>query len=117
MPFQFVNIHLLTSDERPVVDRLCVEYEPKLARHVSKPQLILQFKKYNDAGKRVKYSVHCRLEAPQILATSEAHDWDLTKTLHMVFQKIQREIEHKYKLDSQHKPFGKESRKQRHVKE
>lgn len=117
MPFQFIDLKLLTKEEVPTVERLCAEYEKKIARHVPNPQFILQFKKHNDTGKKVKYSIHCRLEAPQILAPSEAHDWDLATTLHKVFQKIEKELEHKFKLNSQHKPFGKESRHKRQEKE
>lgn len=113
MPVQFIDLKTLNDQERPTAQRLVSDYSKKLERLFSNSDLIVKFKKYNTAGKRAKYSVHCRVDAPSLIASAKASDWDIALTMHKVLGKLHNELEHKYKLESQHKPFGKESRRKR----
>ncbi len=117
MPIQFIDLKILNDHEAPVAQKLAVEYSKKLGRLFPDNMLIVKFKKYNQTGKRVKYSIHCRVDAPSLIASAKASDWELALTMHKVLNKIHNELEHKYKLESQHKPFGKESRMKRHKAE
>jgi len=37
---------------------------------------------------------------------ADAVDWDLNRTFHKVFRKIEEEIEHKFRVSDQHKKGG-----------
>jgi len=113
MVFSYINIKALEQDELDTLDRISKEHEIKIKRYAPKSKIIIQLKKHNDTGSRVRYSAHCRLEAARVLLTSQADDWDFARTLHKVFQKLEKELEHKFKRSEQNKLFGKESRKKR----
>ena len=99
MPIQFVNLHVLEDFEKPTVNKLVNEYSGKIERLVNNPLIVIQFKKYDKAGKKVKYSIHARVDAPSLLASAEAADWDLARTLHKVFNKVESELKHKFKIE------------------
>lgn len=113
MPVQLVNLRVLGDEERVVAGRLVPEYYGKLARQVKDPLVVVQFKRYKAAGRRAKFSIHARVDAPSVLVSAEAFDWDFARALHKVMRKVHSELEHKLKLDGQGKPFGKESRMRR----
>ena len=99
MSVQFINLKILEEEEKPTVNKLVDEYFSKIQREIKNASLIVQFKKYNKEGRRAKYSIHARVDAPSIICSAEASDWDLARTLHKVFNKVQNEIKHKYKIE------------------
>lgn len=113
MTIRFIDLKTLDDDELQVAQRLVSKYYQKLQQMFPKSSLEIKFKKYRRTGKRSKYSVHCRVDAPSVIARANASYWDLALTMHKVLNKTHNELEHKYKLESQHKPFGKESRMKR----
>lgn len=113
MPIRYIDLKVLGDDEVQNVQQLTLRYYEKLQRMFPRSSLELRFKRYRKTGKRAKYSVHCRVDAPSIIARANASYWDLALTMHKVLNKVHNELEHKYKLESQHKPFGKESKKKR----
>jgi len=99
MAIEYRDLRVLGDEEKPVLNKLTDEYYRKISRKLNNPKLILKFKKYNQAGKRVKYSIHARLDNPNLIASAKAHDWDFARALHKVMKKIINEIKHKYKLE------------------
>ena len=116
MAIQLIDFKTLDEHEGPLAQKLIVEYSKKLDRLFPGNTLIVKFKKYSKTGSRHKYSVHCRVDSPALIASAKASYWDLALTMHKALTKIHNELEHKFKLESQHKPFGKESRNKRHVR-
>ena len=113
MPIHFIDLKALNEDEVPRMQKIVFEYSKKISRLFPDSDLIMKFKKYNTAGKRSKYSIHCRVDAPGLIASAKASDWELALTVHKVLNKVHNEIEHRYRRESQRKPFGKESRRKR----
>lgn len=99
MEVEYRDLRLLGDEEKPVLNRLVREYYVKISRKLHNPKLILKFKKYKAEGKRAKYSIHCRVDSPSLLAVAEAYDWDFATAMHKVMRKVINEINHKYKLE------------------
>ena len=96
---QYIGLKEFTEQEQEIIKSLALEYADKLERYISEFTLVINLKRHNLAGKRIKFSFHTRLDAPSFILTSKADDWDLARTLHKLFKKIENEIKHKFKTD------------------
>ncbi len=96
---QYVGLKKL-GDDASVVQTLVERYMEKLDRDFPNHQMILHTKLHNVGG-RVKYSLHVRLEHPQMVAKADAVDWDLRRTVHKVMQALENDIEHIFKIHAQ----------------
>lgn len=74
------------------------KFDDKLLRD-AKGLLIVHAKKHTKGGRRVKYSFHVRLEAPEILISVQDDDWILATALHKVFEKVSNQFHHKFKTE------------------
>lgn len=99
MPAQFIGLKDLKPGEPDTVLKITEHYHNKIKIKFPKFLLKVHIKRMEKSGKKVKFSAHLRLESPDIVAVSDAHDWDLTRTLHESFKKLQRELSHKFKLE------------------
>ena len=100
MALNFIGLDSLDENETGKISTYGERFYQKVARIIAKdPKIILHVKKMKTAGKRCKYSVHGRLEAPNLMASANFSDWDLTRTLNKTFEKIENELEHKYKTE------------------
>ncbi len=99
MPIQFIGLKDFKPEETEVITEISEHYHEKLKIKVHKFLLKVHIKKQRKAGNRQKFSSHLRLETPHILAVSESHDWDLPRALHECYKKLEREINHKLKLE------------------
>ena len=99
MPIQFINLKEFEPEETDIITDISGHYHDKLKIKIPKFLLKIHIKKQKKAGNRKKFSSHLRLETPNIIAVSESHDWDLVRTLHDCFKKLQREVSHKFKLE------------------
>lgn len=111
---KFVNLKNFDAFEVARIKTLTIRYMEKLERDLPPLfSMVLRGKKYEKEGSRVKYDFHVRLERP--ILTSHAADWDLSRALHRVMQKLEREIQKKFKTEGQKqgKIHVKESRKRR----
>lgn len=99
MPIQFKGLVNFTTLEEATIKKLTREYYDKLLRDIKDALLVIDLKKYENQGKRTKYAFHSRVESGKTLVlVTKASDWDLRRTLHKLFQKLERELQHKYKL-------------------
>ena len=96
---QYIGLKEFSEQEQELIKSLAIEYADKLERHIREFTLVINLKRHNLAGKRIKFSFHTRLDAPSFILTSKADDWDLARTLHKIFEKIENEIKHKFKTD------------------
>ena len=99
MSLSFVGVNSLNEAELNNLTTYTERFYNKTCRSLEDPLVIFHIKKMKDSGKKCKYSVHGRIEGPSLLASVEYSDWDLVKTLHKTFEKIETEIEHKFKTE------------------
>jgi ribosome-associated translation inhibitor RaiA len=101
-PIEFVGTELLGEKDRETANTLLNEYYPKIKRMLKNEiSLRVHLKEANVMGKKIRYTLNAKVIAPtQILETS-ATDWDLARTIHKAMEKIETEIEHKFKVSEQ----------------
>lgn len=102
---QYVGLNELSPEEQELVKELSVLYQDKIQKEMQIPTSItLHVKLYNNEGKRKRYSVNVKtVAASQTFEENNASDWDLARTLHNAFKKIERLIQHKLHTDGQNK--------------
>ena len=106
---QFVGVDVLPSNEQAVLQDLCTEYYEKIRRGIKNlTSLVVHLKEYSQEGGRHKFSFHIRAVSPaHTFVSTHSSDWDLARTLHRVFKNIERELQHKLKVDDQrNKPYS-----------
>lgn len=113
MAIEFIDSKTLNEDELSVAQRVVTAHSKKMERLLPGHKLVVKFSKKDVTGKRARYVIRCRIDCPSCIASAQAEDWELARTLHKVLDKIDHELEHKFKKNSQHKPFGKESKRKR----
>ena len=100
MPVQFIGpLKDFTKEQADNIVRITEHYHNKIKIKIPKFLLKVHIKKHKKTGNRIKFSIHLRLETPNIIAVAESHDWDLIRVLHDCFKKLQRELAHKFKLE------------------
>jgi len=109
MIIQYHDIHDLEIDEKSIIKNITENYAGKFDRDVRNGVLIIKVKKYSKRGSKPKYSINSRIEAPNVIASADAHDWDLNRALRKNLNKLEMEIQHKYKTEGkrERKPFKK----------
>ena len=107
-PIQIMGIDELEGDEREVINRLINEHYNKIKRSLNEiTSITVHIKQHSKGGKRKKSDVRVRVDAPSQIFEAQESDWDLARTLHKVFENIQREMEHKLRVDDQRdKPYA-----------
>ena len=103
---KYVGIKDLDIEKQTIVKTLAEKYSEKIDRKVKNFDMTLTVKEYEKTGKRTKYSVHTKVEAPKLVVAASAADWDLKKTSRMALEKVSKEIEHKMKHESMHDAPG-----------
>jgi len=99
---RFIGLNTFDSTDQSIIKTLCTRYMEKLERDLN-PQFKLSFhcKRYRAQGKP-KHSFHARIQMhTKLIVHSQATDWDLRRTVHKVMQKLERELQHKYKTEGQ----------------
>lgn len=103
MPIRFIGLANFDTEEDTAIKQITREYYEKILRALEKSSIVLELKKTELSetnNKRFRYDFHVRVEsANKIIATAESFDWDIKRTLHRVFQKLEHELQHKYKLE------------------
>jgi len=94
---EIIGIKELDDKEIKTVNRLAREYYGKIQRAIKNiTSLVIDVKSYEKTGNRKKYSVSLKVVAPTRTFDSKAAEWKLAKALHMVFNKVERMIEHRF---------------------
>lgn len=96
MPIKIQTKENLNEEEKETLDRLLNKYYEKIKRKVKKDvDVDLNLKIYEKGGKK-KYSINLKIVNSMVFK-SDADDWDFAKAVHKAFDKILREIEHKFR--------------------
>jgi len=94
---KIIGIKELDNNEAETVNRLAKEYYGKIQRAIKNiTSLVIHVKTYNITGKRRQYEIKVKVVAPTRSFDSKATEWGLAKALHMVFNKVERMIEHRF---------------------
>ena len=99
------GIENLNEDEKRILNKLSTEYYEKIKRELkNEVSLKIRLKEYkkDNEKKRRKYSINLIVAAPTRVIEASYADWELAKTLHVVFEKAINEIEKRFHVSEQH---------------
>ena len=92
----------LTPKTKEDFQKLWEEYSKKIERKLKNVESCrIHIKEYSPGGK-TKFSIHVLVTYAGKFMEADAADWDLNRTFHKVFTKIEEEIEHKFHVSDQH---------------
>jgi len=94
----YVGLKELDDEEEVLLKRVAEKEFGKLKKYSRNLDFHLQIKKLFKGGKP-NYEVRLRIDAPHLVAESSALDRDLKKVVHVAFSKIEKELEHRFKID------------------
>ncbi len=77
---------------KQVVDEEIRHEIQKLARFFPIDHMVMHVDRYHQTGRRVKYSVRASLITERGMFFAREHDWDITKAVRGILQKLEREI-------------------------
>ncbi|RLE44640.1 hypothetical protein DRJ22_05690 [Candidatus Woesearchaeota archaeon] len=99
---QFIGLNKLTAEEQATVQELTTEYFKKIKRSLNNLiNIALQIKTYEKEGKRKKYSINLRINAPtKEFASNKSQDWELPRAIHKAYQDILNQIKHTMHTDA-----------------
>lgn len=96
-PIQIIGMNELDENELQIVNELSTQYREKLARDLKNiTSLVVHVKLSQKEGNKKKYTIKTRVIAPTKIFESSDSDWDLARTLHMVFNDLKRQIQHAF---------------------
>ena len=99
---QTVGFEILTEKTRNEFQKLWEEYSKKIERKLKNAESVrIRLKEYSPGGK-TKFSIHVLVSYAGKSIEADAFDWDLKRTFHKVFNKIEQEIEHRFHVSDQH---------------
>ena len=98
---QYVGVSDLSADEQTTVNTLSTEYYGKIKRELKDlANMTVHVKCYQKEGNRKKYSMHVKAWSPtHNFDSSNNDDWELAAALHMAFNSILHQIQHKLHTD------------------
>ena len=100
---QTKGFEILTEKTKEEFEKLWKEYSEKIERKLKNIESVrIHLKEYSPGGK-TKFSVHALVNYAGKSIEADSYDWDLRRTLHKLFNKIEQEIEHKFHVSDQHK--------------
>jgi len=92
----------LTPKTKEDFQKLWEEYSKKIGRKLKNIESCrIHIKEYSPGGK-TKFSIHVLVTYAGKAMEADAADWDLNRTFHKVFTKIEQEVEHKFRVSDQH---------------
>ena len=96
----YIGLKSLDSDEVDVVKSIVESHVEKVRRNLSDFDMVVHVKLHDVQGRK-KYSLHCRIDDPHVDFVTDAVDWDLRKTAHMLMEKLDNVIKKKLRVDGQ----------------
>lgn len=97
------GFEILTQKTKEEFQKIWEEYSKKIERRLKNTESIkIHLKEYSPGGK-TKFSIHALVSYAGKSIEAEAFDWDLKRTFHKVFNKIEQQIEHAFHVSDQHK--------------
>ncbi len=97
---RYVRLEDLDSFEIAEVKRLSEKNYKKIVRHkeLKDAELLIDVKTHRTSGKRKKYSVHLKINSPNIILSVSQADWDLPRSLQKAFNNLHNSLVEKFKL-------------------
>ena len=100
---QTKGFEILTQKTRDEFQKIWDEYSAKIERKLKNAESFrVHIKEYSPGGK-TKFSIHAVVDYAGKSMEANASDWDLRRTFHKVFNKIEQEIEHRFHVSDQNK--------------
>lgn len=98
-----VGFEALTQKTKEEFQKLWGEYSIKIGHKLKNIESVrIHLKEYSPGGK-TKFSIHAFVSYAGKSIEADSFDWDLRRTFHKVFKKIEQEIEHKFHVSDQHR--------------
>lgn len=100
---QTIGFEILTPNTRNEFQKLFDEYSKKIGRRLKDTESFrVHLKEYNLGGK-TKFSIHVLASYSGKTIEADAADWDLKRTIHKAFHKIEEQVEHLFHVSDQNK--------------
>ncbi|MBW3010755.1 hypothetical protein KY335_04165 [Candidatus Woesearchaeota archaeon] len=98
---QYIGFKDLTNSEKRTVEKIATEYQEKIQRLTDKPTTVkIQFKVYEEEGKKKKYAVTVdTMSANKAQFSTKRADWDLARAMHRALKYMERSIGKKLRTD------------------
>ena len=101
-PIQIIGRNEISEKDINLVNKLANEYYGKFKRALKNEVSIkLHIKQHSKTGKKHKSDIRVKVVAPTRIFEAQESDWDLARTLHRVFKNIERQLEHRLRVDEQ----------------
>ena len=94
---KIIGMKNLNEDELEVVKGLANEYYEKIQRIIKNiDSVIIHIKTFDTTGERKRYEIKLKVIAPTKSFDAQSSEWDLAKAVHVVFNEMQKIIEHRF---------------------
>jgi len=106
---QIIGVDEIDDDlEKSTIDKITREYYEKIERALgANASITVHIKQHGKGGQRKKSDIRVRVDAPSKMFEAQESDWDLARALHKVFKNVERELQHKLRVDDQRdKPYS-----------
>ena len=89
-----IGFEILTEKTKSEFQKLWEEYSKKIENKLKNIESVKIHLKEHSPGGKTKFSINAIVSYSGKSIKAEAVDWDLKRTFHKVFNKIETEIEH-----------------------
>ena len=104
MEIQTKGLEILNENEKKDFETVLGKYYEKIERKLKDiSSIVFHLKEYNRQGTRKKFSIHAKIVYSGKFFEADSFDWDLKRTIHKLFRKMEEEIEHKFHLSDKRK--------------
>ncbi|MBD3313585.1 hypothetical protein GF345_04025 [Candidatus Woesearchaeota archaeon] len=98
---QYKGVNDLSEQEKDTVEKLSSEYYEKIIRELQNLTSVeLHVKTHDTDGKQKRFEIMAKVSAPTRIFEASYEDWDLARTLHKVFQKLENQIKKAFEKDA-----------------
>lgn len=98
-----IGFDLLTETTKEQFDKIFAEHSGKIERRLKDVEYCRVMLKEYGQGKRTKFSIHVLVSYAGKTVEADATEWDLRKTVHIAFNRIEQEIEHMFHVSDMKK--------------
>lgn len=100
---QTIGFEILTEDTKSEFQKIFDENSKKIDRMLKDAESCRIRLKEHSKGGKTKFSLHALVSYAGKTIDAEASDFDLKTVFHIVFSKIEHQIEHEFHISNQHK--------------
>ncbi len=102
-PIQIIGMDSIEDDlEKGTINKIANDYYDKVQRMLKNiTSITLHVKAHSKGGKAKKWDMRVKVIAPTRIFEAQESDWDLARSLHRVFNNVEKVIQHKLHVDDQ----------------